>query len=120
MAISIIPIKKQQLTALPPAVGLPSDPIRLQQSLQSDLTGGESVKIIYSLAHSHNVAFQTTDGPAKQIEVEADIPTAAIQRTDTVQLVEIGGGTGIAQVTIKQLIEAENNVHSSVVIGIQQ
>jgi hypothetical protein len=110
-----------QLTATPAEVGLPSGPIRLQQTLRSDLSGGEPAKITYSLAHSHNISFQTPGGPAKQIQINvAKVPEAPTSRTDTVKLVEIGGGTSLAQVTIKQLIEAETKVHDSVVIAIQQ
>ena len=110
----------QLLTATPSEVGLPSGPIRLRQTLRSDLTGGEPVTITYSLSLSHNISFQTAGGPAKQIRIDADIPGNTLQRTDTVHLVETGGGTSLAQVTVKQLIEAENNVHGSVVIAIQQ
>ena len=108
----------EELTASPTEVGLPSEPIELRQTLHSDL-GGESAMITYSLSKSHNIAFQTADGPAKQIEVSAEIPGNATERTDTVELVEIGGGTGLAQVMIKQLIAAENDVHDSVTLAIE-
>ncbi len=111
----------QLLTATPSQVGLPSGPITLRQTLSSDLTGGESVTITYSLALSHNVSFQTPDGGVKkQIQSEVKI-TSGTPVTQTIKLVETGGGTNIAQVTIKELIDGEeNNVRGSVVIAIQQ
>ena len=108
----------EELTASPTEVGLPSGPIDLTQTLHSDL-GGEPAKITYSLGLAHNISFQTAGGPAKQIQVNVNIPGSETSRTDTVQLVEIGGGTGIAQVRIKQLIEAENKANDSVVLAIQ-
>jgi hypothetical protein len=108
----------EELAASPTEVGLPSGPIDLQQTLHSDL-GGESAKFTYSLALSHNVAFQTAGGPAKQIHITVDIPGTETERTDTVELVEVEGGTSLAEVTIKQLIQAENTVHDSVTLDIE-
>jgi hypothetical protein len=108
----------EQLTASPSHTKLPSGPIALRQTLHSDL-GGEPAKITYSLSKSHNIAFQAAGGPVKQIQVNGQIPGGAAERTDTIRLVEIGGGTGLAQVTIKQMIEAENTVFDSVTLEIQ-
>ena len=97
---------------------MPSGPIGLTQTLHSDL-GGEPATITYSLSLSHNVSFQTADGPVKQIQIDVEIPGPETSRTDTVQLVETGGGTGIAQVRIKQLIEATNSSNDSVILAIE-
>jgi len=108
----------EELTASPTEVALPSGPIGLTQTLHSDL-GGEPAKITYSLSLSHNVSFQTAGGPVKQIQINAQIPGTETSRTDTVELVETGGGTGIAQVRIKQLIEATNDSNDSVILAIE-
>ena len=108
----------EELTASPTEVELPSGPIGLTQTLHSDL-GGEPATITYSLSLSHNVSFQTADGPVKQIQIDVEIPGPETSRTDTVQLVETGGGTGIAQVRIKQLIEATNSSNDSVILAIE-
>ena len=108
----------EELTASPTEVGLPSGPIVLTQTLHSDL-GGEPAKITYTLSLSHNVSFQTPGGPAKQIQIEATIPGVETSRSDTVELVETGGGTGIAQVRIKQLIAATNDSNDSVILAIE-
>jgi hypothetical protein len=107
----------QHLTAAPAQVRLPSGPILLRQSLHSDL-GGESAQITYSLDGRHNVAFQTPQGPVKQIHVSAQIPGGETERTDTVALVLHGAGTSLAQVIIKQLIQAETKTHDSVTLAI--
>lgn len=108
----------EELTASPTTVGLPSGPIALRQTLHSDL-GGEAATITYSLSKSYNVAFQTAGGPAKQIQVSAQIPGDATERTDTVVLIEIGRGTNLAEIRIKQSIAAEIMVHDSVTFAIQ-
>jgi hypothetical protein len=108
----------EELTASPAEVGLPSGPIELTQTLHSDL-GGEPAKITYSLSLSHNISFQTAGGPAKQVQLNVDVPGTETSRTDTVQLVETGGGTGIAEVRIKQLIEASNKANDSVILAIE-
>jgi len=108
----------ENLTASPTRVSLPSGPIALKQTLHSDL-GGEPAVITYTLDGRHNVVFQTPQGEVKEIQVKANIPGGARQRTDTVRLKEVGGGTGMAQIEIKQLIEAETNVNDMVMITIQ-
>lgn len=108
----------ENLAASPGKVRLPSGPIALTQTLHSDL-GGEPAVITYTLDGRHNVVFQTPQGQVKQIQVKANIPAGARQRTDTVKLAETGGGTDMAQVQIKQLIDAETNVHDMVMITIQ-
>jgi hypothetical protein len=107
----------ENLAASPVSVSLPSGPIALTQTLHSDL-GGEAAVITYTLDGRHNVVFQTPQGQVKQIQVKANIPGGAKQRTDTVKLAETGGGTGMAQVQIKQLIQAETQVHDMVLITI--
>jgi hypothetical protein len=108
----------ENLAASPVRVSLPSGPIALTQTLHSDL-GGEAAVITYTLDGRHNIVFQTPQGQVKQIQVKANIPAGAKQRTDTVKLAETGGGTGMAQVQIKQLIQAETQVHDMVLITIQ-
>jgi len=108
----------ENLAASPTSVKLPSGPIALTQTLHSDL-GGEPAVITYTLDGRHNVVFQTSQGQVKQIQVKANIPGSPKQRTDTVKLaVETGGGTGMAMVQIKQLIQAETNVNDMVMITI--
>ncbi len=108
----------ENLAASPVRVSLPSGPIALTQTLHSDL-GGEAAVITYTLDGRHNVVFQTPQGQVKQIQVKANIPTGAKQRTDTVKLAETGGGTSMAQVQIKQLIDAETHVNDSVTLTIK-
>lgn len=108
----------ENLAASPRSVSLPSGPIALTQTLHSDL-GGEAATITYTLDGRHNVVFQTPQGQVKQIQVKANVPGGAKQRTDTVKLaVETGSDTGMAQVQIKQLIQAETQVHDMVMITI--
>ncbi len=110
----------EQLTASPTRVGLPSKSVVLRQTLHSDL-GGESATLTYSLSKAHNVSFEVAGGPVKQIELEIQVPGNATERPDTVQLMEIGGGTEMAQVTIKMSIAGEDNtVNGSVTLAIQQ
>ena len=108
----------ENLAASPTSVSLPSGPIVLTQTLHSDL-GGEPAVITYTLDGRHNVVFQTSHGQVKQIQVNANIPAGSKQRKDTVKLAETGGGTGMAEIEIKQLIEAETQVNDSVTIMIQ-
>ncbi len=107
----------ENLAASPTRVRLPSGPIALTQTLRSDL-GGEPAVITYSLDGRHNVVFQTPQGQVKQFQVKANIPGSPKQRTDTVKLAETGGGTGMAMVEIKQLIQAETHVNDMVIITI--
>ncbi|HEY0511915.1 MAG TPA: hypothetical protein VGH73_08425 [Thermoanaerobaculia bacterium] len=108
----------ETLTAAPAEVGLPSGPIVLRQTVHSDL-GGEPAEITYSLDGRHNVAFQTPQGPAKQVQVSATIPGGETERADTVSLMLDGAGTALGQVIIKQLIQAETKVHDSVTVSIK-
>src|SRR3954453_14566367 len=107
----------EKLAASPVSVKLPSGPIALTQTLHSDL-GGEAAVITYTLDGRHNVVFQTPQGQVKQIQVKANIPGSPKQRKDTVKLAETGGGTDMAMVQIKQLIQAETNVNDMVMITI--
>lgn len=109
----------EMMTASPTLTPLPSGPIALRQTLHSDL-GGEAATITYSLSKAHNVSFAAAGGPVKQIQLQVKIPGNATERTDTVWLVEIGGGTEMAQVTIKMSIVAENTVNGRVTLAIQQ
>jgi hypothetical protein len=93
----------ENLAASPSSVPLPSGPIALTQTLHG----------------RHNVEFKTPQGSSKQVQFKANIPAGATQRTDTVKLIETGGGTGLAQVQIKQTIQAETVVHDSVTLTIQ-
>lgn len=108
----------ENLTASPAETRLPTGPITLRQTLHSDL-GGETANIIYSLDGRHNVCFQTAQGQVKQIQINGvKIPGAALERSDTVALVEVDGGTDLGQIVIKQLIRAENNARDSVTLAI--
>jgi hypothetical protein len=108
----------RRLSASEKVVNLPSDAFDLIQTLHSDL-GGEPARITYSLDKRHNIAFQTPAGPAKQIEVRANIPGQPAQRRDTVTLVLDGPGTSIEQVMITQVIQAENQVENSVTLNVE-
>lgn len=108
----------RRLTASETEVNLPSDAFDLIQTLHSDL-GGEPARITYSLDKRHNIAFQTPSGPAKQIEIQADIPGQPAQRRDTVTLVLDGPSTSIELVTISQVIQAENRVENSVTLNVE-
>lgn len=104
MAIEI----ETSLAADPDVVTFSGEEIELTQTVSSDL-GGEKATITYKLDGRTNVHFETDSGPAKAVVVEAEIPGTATERTDTVTLCETGGGTGMAQVEIKQTIEGEEN-----------
>lgn len=107
------------LSASPASVRLPSGSIRLDQMLHSDL-GGEKADVTYSLDGRSNVFFQTPAGPQKTVTIQGvQVPGVATRRTDTVQLVETGGGTGMALVEIDQTIRAENTARDSVTLAIQ-
>jgi hypothetical protein len=99
-------------------ISLPSGPIDLVQVLHSDL-GGEPARITYSLDQGNDVVFQIPGGTSKQIQVNADIPGAATQRTDTVTLGQGAGGISVDQVTINQSIEAENVVEDGVTLNVE-
>ena len=108
----------ETLTASPATTRLPSGPITLRQTLHSDL-GGETVAITYALDGRNNVSFQTAQGPDKQIQIKNQkIPGSATQRSDTVTLVETGGGTDLGQIIIKQTIRGENTARDSVTIAV--
>lgn len=104
------------LTSSPGKTRLPSGPIRLTQTLHSDL-GGESAQIVYSLDGRNNVVFLTPTGPSKTLTISnvaiAGRPTV---RTDTVTLGEIKAGTALDQLEIDQLISAENRARDAVVV----
>jgi hypothetical protein len=108
----------RKLAASITEISLPSGPVILRQTLHSDL-GGESAEITYSLDQGHHIAFKTPGNPSKQIHVSVNVPGTPTQRSDTVELVLDGGGTSLDEVTIKQLIEAENDVQNSVVLNVQ-
>jgi len=108
----------ENLTASPAETGMPSGPIVLRQTLHSDL-GGETASIAYTLDGRHNVCFQTAQGQVKQIHVNGlKIPGSATERSDTVALVEVGGGTEVGQIVIKQMIKAETTVRDSITLAI--
>jgi hypothetical protein len=108
------------LAASPATTPLPSGPIELSQMLHSDL-GGETAEITYSLDGRINVQFQTPAGPSKTVVLPGvDIPGNATRRSDTVVLEEIGGGTSMAQVEIRQVIVAETTARDSVVLTIEE
>lgn len=108
----------RRLTASETDVNLPSDEFDLIQTLHSNL-GGEQARITYSLDKRHNIAFQTPAGPAKQIQVTADIPGEPTQRRDTVTLVLDGPSTSIELVMITQVIQAGNQVQNSVTLNVE-
>ena len=108
----------ETLTASPAKTGLPSGPITLRQTLHSDL-GSETVSITYTLDGRHNICFQTAQGQVKEIQINGKkIPGSATERSDTIALVEVGGGTGIGQVIVKQVIRGENTARDSVTLAI--
>lgn len=108
----------ENLTASPAETRMPSGPIILRQTLHSDL-GGETVSITYSLDGRHNVCFQTGQGQTKQIQINGQkIPGTATERSDTIALVEVGGGTNVAEIVIKQVIRGENTARDSVTLAV--
>jgi hypothetical protein len=108
----------ENLTASPTKTRMPSGPIVLRQTLHSDL-GGETVSITYTLDGRHNVCFQTAQGQIKQIQINGlKIPGSATERSDTMALVEVGGGTEVAEIVIKQMIRGENTARDSVTLAI--
>lgn len=108
----------ENLTASPATTRLHSGTITLRQTLHYDL-GGETVGITYTLDGRNNVSFQTAQGQVKQIQIQSlKIPGSATQRSDTVKLVETGGGTELGQIIIKQTIRGENTARDSVTIAV--
>jgi len=108
----------ENLTASPAETGMPSGPIVLRQTLHSDL-GGETASVTYTLDGRHNVCFQTAQGQVKQIQINGlKIPGSALERSDTIALVEVGGGTELGEVMIKQMIRAENTARDSITLAI--
>ena len=108
----------ENLTASPAETGMPSGPIVLRQTLHSDL-GGETASVTYTLDGRHNVCFQTAQGQVKQIQINGlKIPGSALERSDTIALVEVGGGTELGEVMIKQMIKAENTARDSITLAI--
>jgi hypothetical protein len=108
----------RRLTASETEVNLPSDAFDLIQTLHSDL-GGEPARITYSLDKRHNISFKTPSGLVKQIEVQAQIPGQPAQRRDSVTLALDGPSTSIEEVTITQVIQAENRVENSVTLNVE-
>lgn len=108
----------ENLTASPTKTGLPSGPVTLRQTLHSDL-GNETVSITYTLDGRHNICFQTAQGQVKQIQINGQkIPGSATERSDTIALVEVGGGSGVGQMIIRQVIKGENTARDSVTLTI--
>jgi hypothetical protein len=108
----------ENLTASPATTRLPSGPITLRQTLHSDL-GNETVSITYTLDGRNNVSFKTAQGQVKQFQIKGlKIPGTATERSDTVALVETGGGTELGQIIIKQLIRGENTARDSVTLAV--
>lgn len=109
----------ENLTASPAETRMPSGPITLRQTLHSDLGTTETVSITYTLDGRHNVCFQTAQGQVKQIQINGlKIPGSATERSDTIALVEVGGGTGVDQMIIRQVIRGENTARDSVTLTI--
>ena len=107
----------ESLTATPDEVTLQAgETVELSQRVHSDL-GGEPATITYTLDGRTGVFFDTPDGPAKSIEVQTQLTADVVERTDRVSLVE-QGDTAMAQVEIRQTIQAETVVRDRVVIGI--
>jgi len=108
----------ENLTASPTKTKMPSGAIVLRQTLHSDL-GGETVGITYTLDGRHNVCFQTGQGQVKQIQINGKkIPGSATERSDTIALVEVGGGTEVGQIVIKQTIRGEGSTRDSVTLSV--
>lgn len=108
----------ENLTASPTKTGMPSGPIMLRQTIHSDLAS-ETVSITYTLDGRHNVCFQTAQGQVKQFQISGiKVPGSSIERSDTVALVEVGGGTDIDMMVIKQVIRGENTVRDSVTLTV--
>lgn len=109
----------ENLTASPAETRMPSGPITLRQTLHSDLGTTETVSITYTLDGRNNVCFQTGQGQTKQIQINSlKIPGSPTERSDTIALVEVGGGTDMEQVMIKQVIRGENTARDSVTLAI--
>ncbi|HEX4953688.1 MAG TPA: hypothetical protein VF017_09885 [Thermoanaerobaculia bacterium] len=115
MAITI----HSRLTVTPDTIGFPSGPIKLTQTLSSDL-GGEVATIVYDLDRRTNVEFKTPTGTTQELVLQGvEIPGTPTQRVDIVQLVETGGGTEVALVEIDQTIRSENTRRDSVTLAVQ-
>jgi hypothetical protein len=108
----------EKLTALPAETGIPSGPITLRQTLHSDL-GNETVNVTYTLDGRHNVCFLTAQGQVKQIRINGlKIPGTPTERSDTVALVGVGGGTGVDRIIVKQVIRGKGTARDSVTVAI--
>ena len=107
----------QRLAADPRIAKTPRATIVLSQTLHSDL-GGEAATITYSLDGRSAIHFETPQGLSKTQVFQAQVPADPTQRTDTVVLVE-DGDTGMAQVEIRQLIQAETQVRDSVTLEVE-
>ncbi len=109
-----------RLAATPSTIAFPSGPIRLTQTVSSDL-GGETATIVYDLDRRTNVEFVTPTGTTQELTIPGvQVPGTPTQRVDVVQLVETGGGTQVAQVEIDQTIQAENTRRDSVTLAVTQ
>lgn len=108
----------EHLTAVPAETRIPSGPITLRQTLHSDLRS-ETVSVTYTLDGRHNVCFLTAQGQVKQIQIKGlKIPGIPTERSDTIALVGVGGGTGVERITIKQVIRGEDTARDSVTVVI--
>jgi len=111
------------LSALPNETPLPAR-IRLSQTLRSDLPGGESATVTYTIDGGGRVVFELPDGGTTDTITFADIaiPLGDLPRVDTVDLVETGGGPTspiLRQVDIRQTVQGEENTaHDRVTIAI--
>ncbi len=107
------------LSASPATISLPSGPIELAQGVHSDL-GGEMATITYTISGPPNVAFQTSAGPEATVVLQGvEVPGTSVQRSDTVKLVRTAPGA-VAQVEIRQTIEAEDTAFDSVTVAVRR
>jgi hypothetical protein len=108
------------LCALPNATPLPAR-LRLSQTLRSDLPGGESATVTYTIDGGGRVLFEQPDGGTTDTVVlnGVAIPQSELPRVDTVDLVEAGSGAMPRQIDIRQTVQGEENtVHDRVTIAI--
>lgn len=116
MGINII----QTLSALPTATPLPAR-LRLSQTLESDLPGGETATITYTIDSGGRILFEKPEGGTTDTMVLnlVAIPRGGVARMDTLDLVESGSGPIPLQVDIRQTVQGEENtVHDRVTIAI--
>lgn len=108
------------LTALPNTTPLPARS-RLNQTLRSDLPGGEAATVTYTIDGGGRIVFEQPGGGTTDTIVLTGIaiPQGELPRVDVVDLVAAGSGPMPRQVDIRQTVQGEENtVHDRVTIAI--